>query len=254
MKIIKEYSLPIGMIAIGAGLIALVWKVEIKWVAFPVFIIGALFIILGLTFAGNIAEFNEKQKHPEYDAPIGETNLFERIVHYGGYVSAVSVFILFHLAERKFDNYISGTEFFLKSAGVGIAAAVLFYNALKKIYPTFIRYNKERQSSLFAYCMTIVAWSIFGITLINESGASSRVEKVLVLEKSKNISYGTPFLFLQINGKRERFVPKKKEWKEIEEGDSVFLNILNGKFGYDLVTGFYPGNSAPHIRQPQTTR
>lgn len=252
MKMLKAYRIPLGMIAIGAGLIALVWKVSIKWIAAPVFLAGGILILLGLIMAGKIAEAHVRVKYPEYDEPIGETGAFECILHYGGFAALVSVFVVFKLVDSIFDNTIGGASFFFICAGAGIGVALLFYAVLKKAYPAFMRPNRYRQSALFGYYFAVTAWTIFGMTIMDISGASSRTEKVLVLEKSKNIRHGTPFLFLQINGKRERFVPKKKEWNKIQEQDSIYITILEGRLGFDLVTGFHQENPDVRIKQPQT--
>lgn len=254
MEMLKAYRLPIVMIAAGAGLIALVWEVTNKWIALPVFLAGAGLILVGLTMVGNIIQVQIRVKHPEYDEPIGKTGAIERILHYGGFVALASVFVVFKLVGSTFDNTIGGTAYFFICAAAGIAAAFLFYLLLKKAFLSFIRPNKYRESSLFGYYLAVAAWIIFGMNLANVSGVASRTEKVFVLEKSKNIRHGTPFLFLEINGKKERFVPKKKEWNAIEEEDSIYLNILEGKLGYDLVTAFHTEDSPLRVRQPQTTR
>jgi hypothetical protein len=237
---LKQYWLPFLFIGAGAVLIVVIWKVEIKWLSFSVFLIAAIFIILGLMIAGNIAEADAKLEHPDYDQPIGKMSLLERVVHYGSYVVAFLTYVLFKMQGKRIENVIEEGKFAIGAISIGIVLAVVIYHAGKRIYPVFFRSNKERQASIFVYCLAIIAWNVFGLITLNEWNTLSRTEKVSVIRKGKNARYGTRYLFLHIKGEQRRFTPSKEEWMQIQGQDSIFVTIAEGNLGFDVAKKFQP--------------
>ncbi len=239
MKTLRLYKLPSILIVAGAVLIAVVWKVTIKWIALPVFIIAALFILTGLTIAGKIAEAQLLEKHPGYKEPLGKQTIPERILHYAGFAFAISAYFAFTLLGRHIENIIGGVSFALYCAAIGLLLGFVYFRLLKIVYPSFIRNNEQRQGSILAFCLGIAVWSTFGFVWYNKQSIHViQQKKVRVISKSKNARHGTPWLFLDIDGKEQRFSPVKKEWDKAREGDSVTIAYGKGKMGYEYIFSF----------------
>lgn len=236
---LKSYRFPLLLILVGALFIASVWTLKIKWIAFPVFLVGAVLIILGLTIAGNIAEADTVAKYEDYNKPVKYSGLLERVLHYAGYAVGFSVFFFFEI-HRRLENIIGEGKFVLMATLAGLVAAIVVYMVFKRTYPGFFKNNKERQTSIFILCIGIIGWSILGMAMYNEWEAPTRVEKLSVLEKGKNVRNGTRYLFLKIGDEKHRFSPKRQEWDSIHEQDSIYATIATGNLNFEVITEFKP--------------
>jgi glucose uptake protein GlcU len=226
---------------VGVALLALVWNVHNKFIAAPLGITGVVLIIVGLQLMANVAEANTTSNNADYKKPLSINSFTEKALHYLGYAVGFSSCGAFIIGGGYFENTIGGTSFFLQSALAGIVLATIYYYTLKKIYPGFIIKNEERERSLFFTCLGITAWAATAIAHYNISTVRSLNTITAVVEdKSKSSSGRATYVFLKLNGKRERFSPVYKQWEKLNQGAPVILKTGTGALNYTYVFDFLP--------------
>lgn len=239
MEKLKAYRLPLILVAIGVALLAAVWTVSVKWISWPVGIAAFLFILLGLQMANNIADHQAEEEYPDYKGEVAFSTTGEKILHYFGYALLLLTGLGITLLGKYFENTISGTAFFFECALAGLLFAVLFYKFFKLGYKAFFLNNEKRISAIMGYCAFVMASAIWGQAYYNIATASHVEHRtVYVAKKSKNISKGTLYVFLNMDGKEERFNPSAKDYASITQGDSVILTYGKGNLGYYYIFKF----------------
>ena len=142
------------------------------------------------------------------------------------------------------ENIVYGKRFVWLALFIGLTTATSIIWLLYKILPGYFdSISENRGSAICSLFFGVVILVLFGLGFYNNFiGTSPKYhQKVIVLKKSQNARYKTPYLFLKMpDEQEERFVPVKKEWEQLSEGDSVVLVMSKGQLGFEYIHHFLP--------------
>ena len=146
--------------------------------------------------------------------------------------------------EALFENTVNGKSFVMYGAIYGVVCSVGFLFLLYKTNRKYFRGGEKRASAILSYFFGIVVLTLLAAAVYNIKTARKdlRLVQAVVVNKSKNVSYGTTYLTLQLKDRKERFNPTKEEWNRINERDTLYLEVGKGSLGYDYIFNFLAGD------------
>jgi hypothetical protein len=243
----KRYTQHLLLIAIAAIPIALVWKVENKWIAGPVVVIAILFILLQIFILNRIADehtdyLKDQEVQRDLDAGISRTPpspLVQKLIYYPVLVLFFVMTTGIGITGKKVENYLEWQPLFLdllKLIWIPGGIAWLYH---KKWQVYFDKRDWENNVAISTFVIPLLL--IFhSLVLYNHLKPSALLssEVLTVQEKDQNARYGTKYIFLNIDGVRKRFELPDKLYTKIEEKDSVRIQVKQGALRYAYIDSF----------------
>lgn len=100
--------------------------------------------------------------------------------------------------------------------------------------------DEKRGSAVLIQFFGIIMLTVFLTSYYSYETGKSNIyyKKAVLINKSTNIKTHTNYIFLLLNGREERFNPSYKEFKNLNEGDTLILKIGKGKIDYDIIYEF----------------
>lgn len=147
------------------------------------------------------------------------------------------VFVVFE--NKGIENTVDGSMFFWTYAIIGVLIATIVTIILKRRNPSVYYESKRRFTvhvGLFLGLFLIVP-SI--ASFINQYACYSEVacKEYTIAEKATGAK-NSSWLFIEINGQKERFEVSRTFLNSVKEGEQVTLFIQKGRLGYDFVKEF----------------
>jgi glucan phosphoethanolaminetransferase (alkaline phosphatase superfamily) len=245
----KLFLNPVLFILIGCVAIALVWNVETKWIAIPVFVLAVLNIIYHLHVIGLLLDIKyriEKQKEGERNLLSGvqkepSSKRKQKLVYY----CMLWVFIIctfgISISGKQVEQYLNWKNFilylFLIGGFIAILCYRLFYHSIDPVFDD----DDEKKNYVKVYAFAIPLLLCFHFMIWYNKLQPSEIikkEQVIVHEKGENYLYGNKYLFLNINDKRTRFEIPKKDFKKIREKDTITIVVRKGALNFSFVDSF----------------
>jgi hypothetical protein len=243
----KRYTRHLLLIAIAAIPIALVWKIENKWIAGPVVVIAVLFILLQLSILNKIADEHtddlhdrEEQKDLEAGmARIPPSPLVQKLIYYPVLVLFFAMTTGIVITGKKVENYLEWQPLILdvlKLAWIPVGIAWLYH---KKWRIYFDKRDWENNMTIASFVIPLLL-VFHGLVWYNYLKPSALVGSTVhtVREKGMNARYGTKYIFLDIDGELKRFEPPNSFYKKIQERDSIRIQVKQGALGYVYIDSF----------------
>jgi hypothetical protein len=245
---------PVFCILLAIAAISAIWKVEIKWIALPVFVTAGLIIIyqlhklsLLLEIKYKIAREEEREKNilnEEIRIPWSKRK--ENFLYYGMQFLFYVCALLISFSGKQIENYLNWKGFLLEVIFIGGLIGYLGYRLfLHYINPVFSERGKEDHVKLAAFVIPLLI-SFHAMVWINKLKPSALIgnNKVIVADKGENYRHGNKYLFLTIQNKKVRFEIPKKDFMKIREKDTVTIVVRKGSLGFNYVDSFLvkPGN------------
>lgn len=239
---------PILFLLLGFGAIALVWNVELKWIAMPVFIIAGLNILYQLNIIGLLQGVKYKLEKQEED----KNNLLssakkepsskrkQQLVYYFMLWIFIICSICISVSGKQLEQYLDWKKFILAlliiGGSIGILCYRLFYHTID---PVFDDNEKENYIKVYAFAIPILLCFHFMIwyNKLQPSEIIKR-EHVTVADKGENYLYGNKYIFLKIQDKRIRFEIPKKDFSKIREKDTITIVVRKGALNFNFVDSF----------------
>jgi hypothetical protein len=243
----KRYARHILLIVVAAIPIALVWKVENRWIAGPIVIVFGLFILLQLFILNKIAD-----EHTNYLQDIEEEKelaagivrqppslLTQKLVYYPVLGLFFVLVTAITLTGKKVENYLEWQPLLvdlLKLIWIPAGLAWLYY---KKWRIYFDKRDWENNVTIasFVIPLLLLFHSMVWYNYLKPSALIAS-ELLAVQEKGHNIRYGTKYIFLDRNGKRKRFEIPNQLYTNIKERDSLRIQVKQGALGYAYIDSF----------------
>ena len=239
---------PVLFLLLATVAIAAIWKVEIKWIALPVFVTAGLVIIyqlhkLSLLFEikYKIAKEEEHEKNmlnEEVRVPWSKRK--ENFLYYAMQLLFYVCTLLISLSGKQIENYLNWKDFILEALLVGGFIGYLCYRLFRHyIHPVFYEREKEDHVKLAAFVIPLLI-SFHAMVWINKLKPSAVIanSKLIVTNKGENYRYGNKYIFLNIDNKQVRFEIPKKDFMKIREKDTVTIVIRKGALGFNYVDSF----------------
>ena len=149
--------------------------------------------------------------------------------------------ILMTLEVDTIINTVHGSKFFLIFGGTGVLIFIVLM-AVFKIKTPSLFYESNRRLSIYLSLFIGLILMVPAIAVFinkNFTTGSTEYKKFYVTSKTIVGSRQTdPIIHCIVEGKEERFDPKKPEWIKIVAGDSLELCLNKGFFGYYYVAKF----------------
>jgi hypothetical protein len=230
---------------VGVLGVVLIWDRE-GHLAFIIGIAGGLYALWNLSLLGMLGEARAALKYPEYNEPVIPDSKLELWLHRLALGLFYGTLLGSNIWLPPLDNHIHTNDFLIIYGLLGAALATMSTSILKKILPSFFKNNHTRAVAILGLWLSITACTVMiaGHYNMATAKASLRTEKAYVLQKSKNVSTSTRYLYLQLATHEERFSPRKaSEWEAITVGDSVELTVGTGELGYTYIFHFKQSNS-----------
>jgi len=137
------------------------------------------------------------------------------------------------------ENMIEESDFWKKNALIGFCFSLLSLFLLNKFRPSVFYESGRRYTVIFGFLVGLTALIISGFSFLNINYASAEIVESNYTIRSKSRGgkkLNTHWVFITIEGSDKRFELSPKQWKQIEEGDTVTLKTQTGYLGYDFVT------------------
>lgn len=150
--------------------------------------------------------------------------------------------LLFEIFEiRRIDNTIGGSKFFWTHALTGVLIAASTTAILKLKSPSVYFESSRRFSVHFGLFVGFFLIVPATASFINHYFSDSRIdckEYRIVRKSTLGKRNESSWLFLQINGRAERFYVSRNLWQSVTDGGLVVLCTKKGQLGYDFVEEF----------------
>ncbi len=239
---------PVLFILLGCVAIALVWNVEIKWIAMPVVILAGLNILYQINVIGILLDVKyriEKQEEDERNLLSGakkepSSKRKQQLVYY----CMLWIFIIctfsISISGRQVEQYLDWKKFVFSlliiGGPIGILCYRLFYHLID---PVFDDNEKENYIKLYAFAIPLL-FCFHYMIWYNKLQPSKIIkrEHVTVSDKGDNYLYGNKYIFLNIQGKLIRFEIPKKDFSKIRENDTITIVIREGALSFSFVDSF----------------
>lgn len=232
----------------GIFLIASVWKVEIKWVALPVFLIGVFLILAQLHTISLLLEYKYLLQEEEFQnknllniqgkPPSGE--ITQKIIYYGFSFLFILLTWSISFTGKHIENYLDWKDFLMKLLITGGPISFLFSKIFyKSVKPVFT--NKDWNNYVLIYSYAVPFLITFNVIVWYNKLQPSKIlnrEKIEVTEKGENYLYGNKYIHLTIDRKKIRFEIPKKDYTKIREGDTIIIVTKKGALGIGYVDSF----------------
>lgn len=239
---------PVLFILLGCVVIALVWNVETKWIAMPVFILAGLNILYQLNsviFLLDIKYKIEKQKEDESNLLSGtkkepSSKRKQQLVYYFMLWMFIICSISISISGKQVEQYLDWKKFIFALLIIGGTLGILCYKLFyHSIDPVFDDSEKANYIRIYAFAIPLLLCFHFMIwyNKLKPSKIIKR-EHVAVAEKGENYLYGNKYIFLSIKDKRIRFEIPKKHFSKIKEKDTITIVVRQGALNFSFVDSF----------------
>ena len=168
----------------------------------------------------------------------------DRLLDIIGWTFLIAAITILKFFERSFENTVNGKSFVITYIIYGVLCSIGFMVLLYKTNRKYFDGGKERASAVLSYFFGIVVVVLLLAASYNKDTARKNIRLVqaIVTGKSKNVTYSTTYLTLQIKDGKERFNPTNDEWNQISESDTLSLEVGKGNLGYDYIFNFLAGD------------
>ena len=143
-------------------------------------------------------------------------------------------------AVKIIDNTIFGSNLFWKAGFIGLLLGIVSLVALNRYIPVVFYESEHRYSILFSVLLGsfFLISAIAGLTNKIFADPTESCQNYTITSKSKNATYDTPYIFIEMNGSKERFEINSDLYNQLEVKGKVQLCIVDGFWGYKAVTSF----------------
>jgi hypothetical protein len=172
----------------------------------------------------------------------------DKLIDYIAWTLLIVSIALLNFTSRYLENMVYGKKFVWNYFLVGLTISSLWLFVLYKIKPQYFVGDEKRASAVLSQFFSIIVLTIFlNAFYTYESGKKSiYLAKAIVTDKATNVKTGTDYVHLLLDGRQERFNPKKDEFKSMAKGDTLVLTIGRGETNYDIIYEFKVSSSAQH--------
>lgn len=239
-KLAIRYTL---RLLLGIGMLVLMWEID-GHIAFIAGIAGALLAFWNLVLLTSLAEANAALNYPEYNTPVTFGTRLEKWLHRLSYSFLYATILALSLAGPSLENHIKSNYLLLTYGLLGAVLASIITFVLKRFLPAYFKNNQTRVVAILGLWLSIVVCTALAAGQYNKATARKKLyqQSAYVQHKSKNVSTGSHYLFLRLDNREERFLPKSEEWEKIAEGDSLLLTVGTGSLNYTYIFNFTPNN------------
>lgn len=239
---------PVLFILSGCLAIALVWNVETKWIAIPVFVLAGFTIIYHINIIGLLLDIKyriEKQKEEEKNVLNGITKQpsskrKQQLVYYSMLWLFIICTLLISISGIQVEQYLDWKKFILSVLLIGGSAGILFYRFFYySIDPVFEDDEKENYVKVYAFAIPLLL-CFHLMTWYNKLQPSAIVKKeqVIVSDKGENYLHGNKYIFLNIDNRRIRFEIPKNDFQKIKAKDTITIVVRKGALNFSFVDSF----------------
>lgn len=138
------------------------------------------------------------------------------------------------------ENIIHGKTFVWNYFLIGLTISIAWIFILYKARKTYFMGGEKRAGAILGQFFSIIVLTILLSVLHTYFTGKNSIyyKEAVVIDKAKNVYTGTAYVHLLIDGRRERFNPRNKEFDQIAIGDTILLEIGKGKTGFDIIYEF----------------
>jgi hypothetical protein len=164
----------------------------------------------------------------------------DKIIDYLSWTLLFVAILLLKATSSYVENIIHGRKFVWYYLLIGLVIASLWMFVLYKLKRNYFDGGEKRASAVLSQFFGIIVLTIFlNAFYTYQTGKTNLYHKTAVLQdKGHNLKSGADFLHLVIDGRKERFKAKPREYKNLVSGDSLILTIGKGKTGYEFIYKF----------------
>ncbi|HYG16888.1 MAG TPA: hypothetical protein VEC12_14110 [Bacteroidia bacterium] len=173
--------------------------------------------------------------------------MLTKVYNWVSNIFIISAVVLLPLCKRNLENIVIGKRFVL----IYMLASLVFMGCVMWLaYLSHKEYfkedSKDRGRSIVAFGFGFTICLLIGFAELNKHTVSKRHIKTAVMEsKGKNMKYGTSYIHLLFEGRRERFSPRPKEYDAIASSDTIYIETGKGILGFEYIFEFKPAKNNP---------
>jgi hypothetical protein len=162
-----------------------------------------------------------------------------RLIDYVSWMFLATSLVVITLFDEYVENIVYGKQFVLKYLILGIVLAGGWTFIHWKINRTYFQEDETRKKTILGSIFSIVILTIFLNGFITHKDISDTYQqRAIVLRKSENLIAHRNYVFLSIEGRKERFLPTHSEYSELNEGDTIMLVIVRSRNGFEAIKQF----------------
>ena len=209
-------------------------KVNIRFVSFPILLIGVYQLIMIIALSLHIIEDLFPPKH-EFE----KSNSFERFM----IALFIIGFIFLFVQITDFENTIDETKLIWTACAVGIGLAITLTIIIKTIgQPVYFDCN-ARYIALFVG-LSFLIYTLFGFINYHYADNKKVCKTYTIIRKdSYGIRYTSYFVYVKFDDNTEKeFSIGKKRYNNFNQGETVEICIVKGLFGFDFAADFNKTN------------
>ena len=234
----KIYLVCLGGAALGAALLAIVWKSKGIWATIGG-IAGILLMLIGMILFGFFFDTFYKVKakmRAEANMEIYQETYIQWpawFVKWGRTTLLIVLCVVWRFASMH-ENDFGGNTFVWHSIAGGVIIGLILYNLVRLQSPKLsANPNMSAEIGFYIVIGFVYLFLVFG-PMLNRHWATSNP----VCREYKLIKAGSKYIHISNNGKKERFEPPRSFTKSLGERSAVVLCIRKGYFGYEFVESF----------------
>ena len=224
--------IPLALLALGAGGLAIVWKVETRWISLPVGLFSILLILVGCIMLSAAADrqYNEyleenKEKQVYHSFP-GKRK--QNIIYYTIITIASILIYTITISGHKVENYLDWKRYILELIVIGGTGSAIFtwlYREKFRISFTDFKRDDHIQTALFFIPLLVTLHASVWYNHLKPSPIIKQTKAVVT-------SDGRKYIHLAFEGEVQRFTFGYSFNESVNNGDSVLLTIKQGALGY----------------------
>jgi hypothetical protein len=155
------------------------------------------------------------------------------------FFSAGIVFLLFEI--RTLENTVGGFNFFWAYALLGVFMFIVITAVLKIVRPSVYADSNRSFSVHGGLFLGFFLFLPSAASCVNHHFCSATMAcRVYKIERKSTGGYQNraSWIFIRVNGEKERFTVSRRLWNSINEREPVVLCTRKGLLGYDFVEEF----------------
>lgn len=147
------------------------------------------------------------------------------------------------MTSRFVENIIWGRNFVWFYFIIGLTISIIWTLVLYKLrrgYYINSKIPEKRASAILSQFFSVILLTIFLSAFYTYKTGKQAIyhKEAILVYKGSNVRTGTDYIHLLIDDRQERFNPKKYEYVNLTNGDTLLLTIGKGKTNYDIIYEF----------------
>lgn len=164
----------------------------------------------------------------------------DKVIDFISFALLIITLLLLKVTSGYVENIILGRKFVLYYFLLGLTISVVWTCLMYKFKPGYYEGGEKRASAILSQFFSIIILTIFlnAFYTYHTGKGNLYYKEAILIERSSNITHGTDYVNLLIDGRNERFNPGQDEFKNLAIGDTLSLTICKGKTDYEVIYHF----------------